>query len=433
MILIYTHHKTPRIIYAIDLVFNHVLNLTYELTDNEEYFEKHQNPKLAYTTKSMQSGLFIQSTDVMFKSTIEPVALDFNEHFSNYPKFFLSHTNDFLGYDLFAMVFYFASRFEEYMPSKLDEHQRFQAEKSIAFQFNFLNIPFLNIAINEFGEKLKHEFPEIQYKQRAFNFLSTIDIDNAFAYAHKGLKRNIGGLLKDVYYLKFRYLIKRIQSNLNDINDPYNTFDLIDAIHQETKIPLQYFVLIGDYGSYDKNPNYKNSGFKKLLKSLSLNYTVGLHPSYNSYNSIEYIEKEKQRLEDILEKKITSARCHFLKLKLPQTYRAFIEFGITDDYTMIYPSQSGFRTGLCTPYPWFDLQKNERTNLILHPSIIMEGTLRDYMHLTPEYANLEISMLLNKVKQVGGEFISVWHNDSFVKSQKDWINVYKQLLIQSKK
>jgi hypothetical protein len=99
---------------------------------------------------------------------------------------------------------------------------------------------------------------------------------------------------------------------------------------------------------------------------------------------------------------------------------------------MIYASQSGYRTGLCVPYKWFDLQKNESTNLTIHPSTIMEGTLRDYNKYSPEKATEVISQLLDISKKQGGEFVSVWHNDSFVPSQKNWIEVYKKLLINSK-
>ena len=326
------------------------------------------------------------------------------------------------------MVFYFASRYEEYLDSEKDNHQRFQAEKSIAFQYNCLHIPFLNTAIKQFSEKLKLQFPELNLKKRSFNFLSTIDIDNAFAYAHKGIKRNLGGLANDLLSFNFNKVSSRLSSNLNDAKDPYNTFDLIRQFSKEAQTALQYFVLIGDYAAYDKNPNHQNAGFRKLLKSLAKNYNMGLHPSYESYNNIEKIGIEKKRLEDIIEKKITSARCHFLRVNLPETYREFVKQGITDDYTMIYASQSGFRTGLCTPYKWFDLQKNEATNLTIHTSVVMEGTLRDYNKLGTENAKQTALTLMEEVKKQGGEFISIFHNDSFVSEQKEWIDVYKILL-----
>ena len=59
------------------------------------------------------------------------------------------------------------------------------AEESLAFKHHILNKPFLNSLIQDFASKLKQHFPQLEFKQRPFNFLSTIDIDNAFAYANK--------------------------------------------------------------------------------------------------------------------------------------------------------------------------------------------------------------------------------------------------------
>lgn len=433
MILIYTHHITARVLYAMDVVFKTVLNTPFQITDNIEEFKNNNSPKIAYSKINEGFDVFIESNNLLFETDIKTKIFEAEESYVDFPKFFKSNSNDYLGYDIFAMAFYFATRYEEYLKSDLDEHQRFQAEKSISFHYNCLQIPFLNIAIQQFGEKLKKQFSSLKFHQRAFNYLSTIDIDNAFAYANKGFKRNVGGGVKDMLSLKFNQVVKRITSNLNADKDPYNTFDLINSLSKETHTALQYFVLIGNYSTFDKNPHYNNKGFRKLLKGLSNNYKMGLHPSYESFNNSEKIETEKKRLEDIIEKKVTSARCHFLRVKFPETYRAFINAGITDDYTMIYASQSGFRTGLCTPFPWFDLEKNEITSLMIHPSTIMEGTLRDYNGYSIEHANTNINHLLNEVKKQGGEFVSVWHNDSFVPSQKEWIDIYVNLLRTSKK
>ncbi len=432
MILIYTHHISPRVLYAMDVVFKTVLNTPYQIIDNKEAFRNSNSPKIAYTKANEGFDVFIESDDLLFESDIRTKTIEVNTSNEGFPKFFTSSCQDFLGYDLFAMVFYFATRYEEYLKSDLDEHQRFQAEKSLAFQNNCLQIPFLNIAIQHFANKLKHQYPSLKFHEREFNYLSTIDIDNAFAFANKGFKRNLGGLIKDVFSLKINQVAQRVASNLNEEKDPYNTYDLIHSLAKSSQTALQYFVLIGDYSTYDKNPHHQSLGFKKLLKELSDKHEIGLHPSYESFNNLEKIEIEKKRLEDIIEKKITSARCHFLRVKFPETYRAFISAGITDDYTMIYASQSGFRTGLCTPFNWFDLEKNETTSLTIHPSTIMEGTLRDYNGYTAEHANSTINHLLNEVKKQGGEFVSVWHNDSFVPQQIEWINVYKQLLEKSK-
>ena len=432
LILIYTHNITPRINYTINLIFNSALQCQYTITDDLLLYNESTLPKIAYTNENNGIGLFLKSDALLFESDIKNELPNSNTFYLNLPEFFSTNNSSFLPYDLFATVFYFATRYEEYLPHVVDKHQRFEAEQGLSFKYQILNKPFLNTLIQDFATKLKQQFPQLEFKQRAFNFLSTIDIDNAFAYANKGLKRNAGGLLKDIMYFKFNQILKRINSNINSNSDPYNTFDFINLLSEETKTALHYFVLIGDYSYYDKNPHFQNKGFQSLLKSLSLKHSIGLHPSYESFNHLEKISIEKQRLENIIEKKVTSARCHFLRINFTETYRAFINAGITDDYTMIYASQSGFRAGLCIPYKWFDLQKNEATNLTIHPSIVMEGTLRDYNKFLPAQATEFINQLMEEVKNNGGEFVSIWHNDSFVKGQQEWIDVYHKLLFDNK-
>lgn len=428
MLLIFTHTITERLTYVLDLVFTGILNTPFQLTTDRVEFQKSNQPKLAYTNSNNGFELFMQSDAILFEQTIRKTLPEAEKEYQNFPKFFKSESPDFLGYDLFAMVFYFSARYEEYLPSEKDEHQRFKAENSLAYQYGCLQIPFLNVAIQQFGEKLKQRFPDLEFEERTFNFLSTIDIDNAFAYAHKGAKRNIGGMTKDLLSLKLKPVVKRFISNLDERKDPYNTYEYIHALSKETQTALHYFVLIGDYSQYDKNPDYRNEGFRNLLKSLSNNFNIGLHPSYESFSHPEKIGIEIKRLEEVIGSKVTSARCHFLRVNFPETYRAFIENGITDDYTMIYASQSGFRTGLCVPYNWFDLEKNTQTNLVLHTSVIMEGTLRDYNKLNAEKAKNASLALLEEVKKQGGEFVSIFHNDSFVPEQAEWINVYLELL-----
>ena len=432
MILIYTHTLSNRFKYVTELIFKSVLNINYELTDDLNYFQSKEIPKIAYTTSPINAEVFICSNTILFETDINPQLPVANKDFENFPKFFASQTSDFLGYDIFAMVFYFASRYEEYLPTETDKHQRFQAENSIAFQYNCLEIPFLNNAILDFSKKTKQIFPTIELKKRSFNFLSTIDIDNAFAYANKGLTRNIGGFVKDVFTLRLKNVAERVLSNLNEKKDPYNTFEFINQLSDETKTALQYFVLIGDYSDYDKNPHFENKGFQHLLKSLSSKFKLGLHPSYFAFSKTEKINEELTRLEFILKDKVTSARCHFLRVNFPETYRTFINNDITDDYTMIYASQCGFRTGLCMPYKWFDLELNEQTQLTIHTSVMMEGTLRDYTKLSSQNALKTSLQLLAEVKKHGGEFISIFHNDSFSKNNSEWIKLYQSILKESK-
>jgi hypothetical protein len=72
----------------------------------------------------------------------------------------------------------------------------------------------------------------------------------------------------------------------------------------------------------------------------------------------------------------------------------------------------GFRIGTSRPVKWFDLQKNKVTQLTLHPFAFMDGTLNEYLKLTPELAKEKISELFSEVKNYGGEFSFIWHNET---------------------
>ena len=117
-------------------------------------------------------------------------------------------------------------------------------------------------------------------------------------------------------------------------------------------------------------------------------------------------------LEEIIGKSISKSRQHYLRLKFPKTYTRLIKAGIEEDYTLGYSAQPGFRGGICTPYCFYDLKHESVTNLKIIPFNIMDGTLRYYLQLPPEKAFVEIRKIMQEVKNVGGTFVSVWHNET---------------------
>jgi hypothetical protein len=60
----------------------------------------------------------------------------------------------------------------------------------------------------------------------------------------------------------------------------------------------------------------------------------------------------------------------------------------------------------------------------------MDGTLKDYMDLTPADAIAQIGSLIREVKQVNGTFISLWHNESLSDQKRwtGWRRVYEEML-----
>jgi hypothetical protein len=62
--------------------------------------------------------------------------------------------------------------------------------------------------------------------------------------------------------------------------------------------------------------------------------------------------------------------------------------------------------------------------------MLMDVTLKNYMGLTAEQAIEIAAEIIQQVKQVNGELISLWHNESLSDfgDWKGWRKVYEQLI-----
>jgi hypothetical protein len=191
-----------------------------------------------------------------------------------------------------------------------------------------------------------------------------------------------------------------------------------------------YFILLADYGLNDKNVPVWNKKFRSLIQSISDYAEVGIHPSFGSNSKPEKLKVEIKRLSEITKFEITQSRQHFLILNLPETYQRLIENEITDDYTMGFATEAGFRASICVPYPFYDLDREEITALMIHPFAFMDATLKYYMKLNPDQALEVVDTLIKEVKNVNGIFMGLWHNETVSDEDlwKGWRKVYEFMI-----
>jgi hypothetical protein len=333
-------------------------------------------------------------------------------------------------FDLLAMCFYLLSRYEEYKGSKRDRHDRFSAAESLAFREDFLKQPLVDQWVKQLYEKLSSKDPALELRGPTYRFRPTYDIDYAWAFLHKSPFRALLGIAKDLVRIDYKTLLHRLQVFSGQSPDPFNTFSELEDLHKKYRLSPHYFFLLADYGKYDKNISWKSKAMHRLVQGLAKEGAIGLHPSYYSTPSGEVLPKEKLRLEVMSRAKVFRSRQHFLRLHLPSTYRNLLENGITEDYTMGYPDQPGFRASTSRPFLWYDLEKEQTTKLMIHPFQVMDGALKNYLKLSPEEALEAVRPLIRATREVGGDFTSLWHNSSFseIGGWEEWKGFYKSLV-----
>ena len=157
---------------------------------------------------------------------------------------------------------------------------------------------------------------------------------------------------------------------------------------------------------------------------------IGIHGSYGSNDAEFQLGTEMGRLADITGKEVAKNRQHYLMINLPFTYQALLRQQITDDYTMGYADIAGFRAGTARIFNWFDLHKNESTALRIHPFTYMDGTLHEYLKLSPAEAKKKISSLYEEICHYGGQFSYIWHNETIgdYAHWKGWKEVFSHTI-----
>ncbi|NBG66033.1 polysaccharide deacetylase family protein [Acidiluteibacter ferrifornacis] len=429
MILIYTHKITNRVQYSLELVFETILGLKIKLTSEKQEFADFSGPKISYCYRPVAEELHFAAVDFLFQNGIEEQELKVFD-VDGYPAFFKTNSNSELPFDVFALSFYLVSRYEEYLPHIRDVFDRFDPKESIAYKNRFIKRPLVNLWAQRLKVILESKFPDLDFKSRNYQFLPTLDVDNAFAYRQKGVVRTIGASLKYLFKFQFSKLVRQLKVVFGLAHDPYDTFEHLNEVHAEYKLHPIYFFLVADYGFNDKNVPIESRSFQSVIKSTADEAEIGIHPGYVSNENVAKLEKEIKRLAGVIKRDVTKSRQHFLKLTLPETYRNLIHFDMKEDYTMGYAATVGFRASICTPFYFYDLDLEVITDLKVYPFCIMDASLKFYYNYTIEEAKEAIDEMVDAVRQVDGTFISLWHNESL--SDEDiwvgWRSIYSYLL-----
>ena len=421
-VAVYAAHRHPRLRYVLRELGRDTGYVFRLHTDVTKWLKSAAEARIAYGQPSADhTALVLPAHSFLSGSHPDEADLAVNWR-DDCPCFFPAGE----GYDTLACIFFMLSRYEEYQPFTPDRHERFPASESHALRNNYLHLPVVRMYVRRLVEALRSKYLELPpAKQWAFQLRPTYDIDLLWAYRYRGW-RGIASGVRDLVTGKWSRATARFTGKAAD--DPYATLRYLLALHPKVK-PHIFWLLANNERREDVNPHPVPAEQTKFMQSLTQDAIHGIHPGYNSIQVEKKLEEERRFFEKVFGRRPVHSRQHFLRLRLPLTYRTLRLHGITDDHSMGYGDATGWRAGTNLPFGWYDLEREEMTGLIIHPFAVMDVTLKNYLKLSPAAAQTHLSELIATTKPYGGDFALLWHNSSFAEDfgWRGWRAVYEAL------
>ena len=334
--------------------------------------------------------------------------------------------------DIIASAYFLLTRYEEIIrPDVRDKHGRFPGKESIAFRAGFLRRPI----VDEYGKRLRKWLREAGIDcpepNQDFRIALTHDVDVPFQFDKfsKIWRPTAQALLRNIKKIHLP-----IASWLGFARDPLDCFDWIleqnravhDALGQDN-VKTLFFIIAGGDSIYDGLYELSSDRVIGLLNRLQQKPSqLGLHASYSAGGNPKRLQTEANALRTASGSPITDNRHHFLRWREPEDVQQLENAGITDDYTLGYADQVGFRLGVCRPVRLFDSTAQSLTSVTAHPLTIMDASLNRDMYMGLDFENaLEVCKdLAARVAEHKGELVLLWHNTEL---KDDGVNYHKRL------
>lgn len=334
-----------------------------------------------------------------------------------------------INYDILGLTYWMLNRIEEIGQLDLDNHQRFPATSSHAYKYGYLERPIVDEWLDILGQVIERLWPQLKLKQHTFSMKVSHDVDAPSRYAFSTTKSFIKGMAGDV--LKRKDIKSVLTAPLVRFNsktklhslDSFNTFDWIMTQSEQNNLTSAFYFICGrtdNTKDADYEPEYP--AIRNLMKEIhKRGHEIGLHPSYNSFQSPLIIKDEANRLRKIMQEEniqqdIIGGRMHYLRWEHATTLQAWNDAGMSYDSTLGYADRPGFRCGTCFEYPAFNPITHEQLNVRIRPLIAMDCSIIGKHYLGMGYTKLAENKFLElkeTCQKVNGCFTLLWHNSYF--------------------
>ena len=448
MIKIYfSKQNLPEKVYLSDIIFNEFLGVgyQYEISDENNYIlefpgnkkiiiEDHfwirtQKNELSY----LREGLLPQN--ISFAQNQFTFENDLPVLYGN-PEIKIEKDAIHCSIDIFASIYFFLTRWEEYISTERDKMGRFQYKNSISAKFGTINRPVVNELIEFLWKMLLYSGYQGARKMHQFTPFIMHDIDQPIRlYNLKILLRTMG---KNIFVHK--NIVGAVQNvfvyTINKITPKYDLANCYDFLMKvsESIGTKSYFIFQStektkyDWG-YDINSKFLQNTFENIKNK---GHLIGYHPGFYTLENSDLWKKDYEKLCETVKIKVLIGRQHYLRFRVPFTWQIWEDNGLELDATLGYPEMEGFRCGTCFQYSAFNFLQRKKLKLKELPLIFMDVSLWGYQKIyDPKTFFEKFDSLANTVRKYNGNFVFLWHNSSFDRSlfTKDF---YMELLLNLK-
>ncbi len=335
--------------------------------------------------------------------------------------------------DLFAGAFFMLTRWEESVGHHEDLHGRFPAKEALIVKSGNILRPVVDeyvALLKTWLQRLGYPVPE---SNSTYTAVPTCDVDIPYYWLRAPeWKILLGGFVKHWSFKKIKEERKTIRAiHAGKLKDPYDTFDDMMTMAESTNLRFRFHMIGGGETKFERFYRIKDTRIISLMKSFrDRGHEIALHPSYNAFHNLKMIEQERAELTKYSGQKITASRQHYLRFALPDTWRHLSTAFITEDSTLGYAAEPGFRCGTSKPFPVFDILQQKQLPLMERPLLIMDVSLRMYKKFSITESISYCQQIIDQVKRHNGELVILWHNSSLsdMEGWDGWKGVLKYLI-----
>lgn len=411
MLLVLLDSAGPRQRYIVRHLLERMLGWPVRLTTDVEAYRAHGGPKLHYGEPLPDEDGHVVVPAIRLEAVRSGMALP--------PPTLCDGLPVLHGDDAFADSFTLLSLVDELTAVERDAHGRVPSSALHLVRHHVSGLALVDRWALRLADRVRARYPELPAPVRNFRHVITVDVDNGFRYRGRPVLRQAGAFVRDLLRMRPSDALERLAVLSGRRPDPFDRYaELTTLANSASSHRVIAFLLMRGGAAHDHAVPH-DPRFRQRVRAMRGAVEMGLHPSYSSSELPSITAAERDDLQAITGEATHLSRQHFLRWRLPHTLRELAAAGFTEDHSLGFADRVGFRAGTCTPFPYYDLERDEETGLMLWPFVCMDSALHDRMGVGADGAFAHIRPLIDEVRGVGGTFVSTWH-DRFLSDHGPW-------------